>query len=100
LQLPICRPGTLAAVEQFGSGLGEQRDTVGLSVANHRAKKRRQNLFTRFRNACNSLRYPWVPGKHLMATFVGDHFAGLYVLHGCAGRDVPQQSESPAIALA
>ena len=73
LKLTVCCLDTLAAVEQFGSGFGEQRNAVGVRVTNHRAEKRCQNLFTRLRYACNALCDPRVPGQELMAAFVGDH---------------------------
>ena len=73
LKLAVCRLRTLAAVEQFGGGLGEQREALVFRVTNHRAKKRRQNLLTRLRYTCNSRRYPRVACQDLMAAFVGDH---------------------------
>src|SRR5260370_23049490 len=73
LKLAVCGLGSLAAVEQLGSSLGEQRDAVGVSVTDHRAKKRRQNLLTRLRYTCNSHRYPRVACQDLMAALVGDH---------------------------
>jgi hypothetical protein len=63
----------LATLEQLSGGFGDERNKVNVCVANHRAKKRRQNLFTRLRYARNTLRDARMPGQNLMAAFVSDH---------------------------
>jgi 3-oxoacyl-ACP reductase-like protein len=63
----------LAALEQLGGGLGEQREAVAVIGTDHGAKQRRQDFFARRRHSCNAVRDARMPGQNLVAAFVDDH---------------------------